>query len=72
MEARKIYGLIDGRISSDNFWYLMNQAAIKLDIEKRKNEGVAYETLVEKINPMPSLIYIPREFTEEYNGHDIV
>ena len=26
MEARKIYGLIDGRISSDNFWYLMNQA----------------------------------------------
>lgn len=46
--------------------------AIKLDIEKRKTEGVNYETLVEKINPMPSLIYIPREFTEEYNGNEIV
>jgi hypothetical protein len=49
------------------------QFVIQCDLNRRKkDDNVKFEIMLEKINPMPSLVYIPRSFSEEYNNDEFM
>lgn len=49
------------------------QFVIQCDLNRRKTDDKAkFDIMIEKINPMPSLVYIPRSFSEEYNNEEFM